>query len=77
MTSAALQAQALDGLLARSNSLQGIAKPFFKEAAKVVDTPWKTAVSEDFRFPETEGVKALGTDLINAYIAKLFHNRRT
>jgi hypothetical protein len=36
-----------------------------------VDIPWQTAVGEDFRFPETKGKKAAGTDIINAYIEKV------
>lgn len=69
MTSAALQAAALDSLLTqRHGHLQGIAQPFFERVSKVIDIPWQIAVGEDFRFPETTGKKALGTDLINRYI---------
>lgn len=72
MTTAALQAAALDKLLQeRDGSLEGISKTYFKRAAKILDTPWKTAVGEDFRFPETKGKKTAGTDLINAYIARI------
>ena len=68
MTSAAMQAAALDKLLKARPSLHGIRKPYFRQVTKIVDTPWKTAVAEDFRFPETKGRKAPGTDLINAYM---------
>ncbi|GAB4122904.1 MAG: FAD-binding monooxygenase [Roseiflexaceae bacterium] len=72
MTSAALQAQALDQLLSRRHGmLTGLAKPFFRQAAKVIDIPWQLAVGEDFRFPETSGPKAFGTDLINQYVAMI------
>lgn len=71
MTVAALEAEALDKLLTKKKSLLGIAKPFFKRAAKVIDNPWQIAVGGDFIFPETEGKKAPGTDFINAYIAKV------
>ncbi len=70
MTSAALQAAELDQLLGErhgGHGVAGIARPFFKRAATVIDMPWQLAVGEDFRFPETEGEKALGTDLLNAY----------
>jgi 2-polyprenyl-6-methoxyphenol hydroxylase-like FAD-dependent oxidoreductase len=69
MTSAALQATALDELLrTQRNDLQ-IAQQFFKRAAKIIDIPWQLAVGEDFRYPTTRGQKAPGTDLLNAYVA--------
>jgi 2-polyprenyl-6-methoxyphenol hydroxylase-like FAD-dependent oxidoreductase len=72
MTSAALQAECLDQLLQeKQGTFQGIAKSYFKRVAKIVDVPWQTAVGEDFRFPETKGKKALGTDLVNWYVAKV------
>jgi len=71
MTSAAMQAVALDEFLTERGSLEGLWKAFFKRAAKMVDLPWQLAVGEDFRFPETQGKKAFGTDLINAYVAKV------
>ena len=70
MTSAAMQAAALDELLAqREGALDGIAPLFFKRAAKVIDTPWQLAVGEDFRYPQTTGPKPAGVDLLNRYVA--------
>lgn len=70
MTTAALQVAELDALLSeRGGNLDGIAGLFFARAAKVIDGPWQTAVGEDFRFPETQGKKAPGTNAINAYVA--------
>jgi len=71
MTSAAMQAVALDEFLTERGSLVGLWKVFFQRAAKIVDLPWQLAVGEDFRFPETQGKKAFGTGLINAYVAKV------
>jgi 2-polyprenyl-6-methoxyphenol hydroxylase-like FAD-dependent oxidoreductase len=72
MTSAALQAQALHRLLReRSGQMAQLWRPFLKQVAKVVDIPWQMAVGEDFRYPKTEGRRAPGTDLINAYIARM------
>jgi 2-polyprenyl-6-methoxyphenol hydroxylase-like FAD-dependent oxidoreductase len=68
MTSAALQAAALDDLLRARADLHGLAQPFFKRIAKIVAIPWQLAVGEDFRFPETQGRKAPGADLINRYV---------
>lgn len=69
MTSAALQAGALDALLAeRGGDLDGIAMPFFKRAAKVIDIPWQLAVGEDFRFPEADGPRPPAAGLIHRYV---------
>lgn len=70
MTSAALQAEALDRLLGERRRETGrLARTFFRRAARIVDTPGRLAVGEDFRFPETKGRKAPGTDVVNAYVA--------
>ncbi len=71
MTSATLQADALAQLLTGRKSLQGLAPAWFKRVAKIVDIPWQMAAGEDFRYAETEGKKAPGTDFINAYGARL------
>lgn len=71
MTSAALQAAALDEILAKRPSLDQLALPFFKQVGKIVDIPWQLAVGEDFRFPQTSGPKPPGTDLINRYVARV------
>lgn len=75
MTSAALQAAALDQLITEQPKLVGsaeLATKYFERAAKVIDIPWQLAVGEDFRFAETVGHKAPGTDLINAYVNKVY-----
>ncbi len=72
MTSAAMQAAALDNLLAQpSSNAPQLAPMFFKRAAKIIDTPWQLAVGEDFRFPLTTGPKPPGVDLINRYVAQV------
>lgn len=71
MTSAAMQAAALDSLLSGRPVLTGLWHDFFKAAAKVIEIPWQLAVGEDFRYPETEGKKPAGVDLINAYVTKV------
>ena len=79
MTSAALQADALADLLANlaadlpagATSLEHLAAAYFARVAKIVDIPWQMAVGEDFRYAETEGKTSPGTDLINAYGARL------
>ena len=71
MTSAAMQAEALDKLLAERHTLNALAPVYFKHIAKIVDIPWQMATGEDFRFAETEGKKPAGTDFVNAYGARV------
>ena len=72
MSSAALQAVELNRLLQDGGSLKGIWREYFKRVAAVVDIAWQLAVGADFQFPETEGAKPPGTDMVNRYILKLF-----
>jgi len=72
MSSSALQAVALGRAVAR----HGIAdtelpKGFYRQAAKVIDSPWKIAVGADFAYPETTGPKPIGTNLVNRYMARV------
>jgi 2-polyprenyl-6-methoxyphenol hydroxylase-like FAD-dependent oxidoreductase len=71
MTSAAMQVAELDRVLQERPSLNGLARYYFKRAAKVVDMPWQLTAGEDFRFPETIGPKQAGTDFINAYVSRV------
>ena len=70
MSSAALQVNAMtDYLKQHSGAIPW--KSFFQQTAKIIDLPWQVAVGEDFRYPQTEGKKPIGTDIINAYVAKV------
>ncbi|QJW90543.1 FAD-dependent monooxygenase [Spirosoma taeanense] len=71
MTSATMQAAALDRLLADNPSDEKLAKTFFQRAAKVVDIPWQLTVGEDFRYPETEGPKPAAVDFLNKYVSRV------
>jgi 2-polyprenyl-6-methoxyphenol hydroxylase-like FAD-dependent oxidoreductase len=71
MTSAALQIKMLDELLKSGSSKEELASKFFRRAAKIIDIPWKMAVGEDFRFPETIGPKPPGTNIVNKYVTKV------
>ncbi|HXD91402.1 MAG TPA: hypothetical protein VNU00_10125 [Candidatus Binataceae bacterium] len=59
MTSAALQARALQGVLqersSRGEGLEGIASGFFPKAADVISAPWTLAANFDFAYPQTTG----------------------
>ncbi len=61
MSSAALQAQALQTILAERaespDGLDGIANVFFPKAADVISTPWTLAANLDFAFPQTTGAR--------------------
>ena len=71
MTSAAMQADVLDALLATGGGLDGLWRPYYRRAAKVVDMAWRLAVGEDFRCPTTSGPKPAGTTLVNHYVARM------
>jgi 2-polyprenyl-6-methoxyphenol hydroxylase-like FAD-dependent oxidoreductase len=74
MAAAALEADALDGVLrAARGRPEGLPLSFYRRVAKVVDTPWRLAAGADFAFPGTEGPKAPGTDAVNRYVG---HVRR-
>ena len=77
MSSAILQAAALDKILAqKAIAPELLARTFFKAAAAVVDIPWQLSVGEDFRFPQTVGPKPAGVDLINRYVAAVHRATR-
>ncbi|MFO7681363.1 MAG: FAD-dependent monooxygenase [Chloroflexota bacterium] len=71
MSVAAMEAAALDDCLARGEVR--LAERFFKQAAKIIDIPWGTAVGNDLRFPEVEGPRNGMVRFINWYISKLHH----
>lgn len=69
MTVASLQALLLRRMLAKGTN--GIARRFFKGAAKVIDGPWSISVGSDLRFAEVEGRRTLQVRLVNAYVGRL------
>ena len=72
MSSGALQAVALGQAVARYGTADAsLPKGFYRQAAKVIDNPWKIAVGADFAYPETTGPKPIGTDLVNRYMARV------
>jgi len=73
MTSAALQAEALQLLLnewsENTSELRGLPKAFFAKSAEVVSAPWGLAAQSDFAFPQTRGERPVATDDTGAYLA--------
>lgn len=68
MSSAALQIETLDQML-KQGDISGKWRTFFRRTARLIDMPWLIAGGEDYRYPETEGKRPLGTNFINWYIA--------
>jgi 2-polyprenyl-6-methoxyphenol hydroxylase-like FAD-dependent oxidoreductase len=74
MSVSAMEAEALDHCLQAAggrNHLRGLARDFFKGAARAIVNPWTLAAGEDFRFPGVAGPKPAGTDMINRYVSQL------
>lgn len=66
MTCAALDALALGRMLDRHGTATSVmAKAFYREVSSIIATPWRFAVGGDFAFPETQGPKPAGIDLLN------------
>jgi 2-polyprenyl-6-methoxyphenol hydroxylase-like FAD-dependent oxidoreductase len=69
MTSAALQADALRGLLADGQPLTW--RRHFQAMAKAVDDPWSISTSNDLGFRGVTGRRTPAVRLINAYLPRL------
>ncbi len=69
MTVAACEALALGEALAAGRT--GLARRFFRAAARVVDIPWQLAVGADLALPVVPGRRPMPVRLVNAYIGRL------
>jgi len=69
MTVAACEALALRDAL--SHGTTGLARRYFKAAAKVIDIPWQLAVGGDLALPSVVGRRPFPLKLINAYVARV------
>lgn len=68
MTAAILESLALGRTLDRFGSTSAdMVRSYYREASKIVKTPWMMATGGDFAYPETKGPKPFGTDFINWY----------
>ena len=63
MSSAVLQAVELGRCLEDHENNESLVTGFYKQAAKVIASPWQIAVGADFAYPEVTGPKPAGTDL--------------
>ena len=50
----------------------GLARRFFRQAGRLVGTPWMVAAGSDLRFPEVEGRRPPGSRLMNAYLGRFY-----
>jgi 2-polyprenyl-6-methoxyphenol hydroxylase-like FAD-dependent oxidoreductase len=69
MTVAALQAQALRQCLDRG--VNGLARRYFRAAAKPIGVAWRFAVGGDLNLPEVEGPRPLSLRLANKYVDRI------
>jgi hypothetical protein len=69
MTVAALQALALRQCLHRG--ADGLARRYFRAAAKPIGVAWRFAVGADLNLPEVEGPRPLSLRLANRYVDRL------
>jgi 2-polyprenyl-6-methoxyphenol hydroxylase-like FAD-dependent oxidoreductase len=70
MTVAAMQAEALDRLLAREDSFD-LPRRFYREAARIIEGPWSMSAGADLRFAEVEGPRSAMGNVMNAYFGRL------
>jgi 2-polyprenyl-6-methoxyphenol hydroxylase-like FAD-dependent oxidoreductase len=69
MTVAALEALGLRRLLRRDGAPD--ARRYFREIARIVDSPWTIAVGGDLAFPQVTGHRTAKVRMVNAYLARL------
>ncbi len=77
MSVAALEALLLHHTLAEHGSEDGLARRFYARSAWLVEDAWNLAAGGDFQFPQTQGDKPPGTDLINRYVHRLQRKAHT
>lgn len=76
MTCAALEAVELGRLLDEAGSEPGalgsqLSARYYRQAARIVATPWQFATGGDFGYPETGGERPRGVRLKNAYAKRV------
>jgi 2-polyprenyl-6-methoxyphenol hydroxylase-like FAD-dependent oxidoreductase len=73
MSVCALEAMALHRCLRRAGrgNLNGAARHFRAQAARIVEIPWMLVTTEDYRYPQTRGWRPPLADFVNWYTRKL------
>ena len=75
MSVAACEALALQAALAAGET--GLARRYFRSAARIIDIAWNTAVGADLAIPSVQGERPWPVRLINAYVARVFAAAQT
>ena len=70
MTVAACEALALREALAGGEA--GLARRFFRTAARVIDIAWQLAVGGDLSLDMVPGKRPLALRIVNAYVARIY-----
>jgi 2-polyprenyl-6-methoxyphenol hydroxylase-like FAD-dependent oxidoreductase len=68
MSVAIAEAHALDRCLGNGDA--DLAKRFFRDVARIVESPWAIATGEDYRYPQVEGRRPPGFAVISRYMAR-------
>ena len=68
MSVALSEARALDDCLVAGNG--DLAKRFFREATRIVASPWAIATGEDYRYPQVEGRRPPGFSIVSRYMER-------
>jgi 2-polyprenyl-6-methoxyphenol hydroxylase-like FAD-dependent oxidoreductase len=68
MSVALSEAKALDDCLAAGND--DLARRFFREATRIVASPWAIATGEDYRYPQVEGRRPAGFSIVSRYMER-------
>jgi 2-polyprenyl-6-methoxyphenol hydroxylase-like FAD-dependent oxidoreductase len=55
----------------QGDDLTGFWQRFQPQVARVVDIPWQLTTAEDFRYPEVEGRRPVGTAFVHWYTGKV------
>lgn len=76
MSVAALEALELHHALA-TDGQENLAARYFDRIADTVDMAWNLAVGSDHQFPQTEGPKPRGSDVLNWYLSRFLQKAQT
>lgn len=76
MSVAALEALQLHHALA-ADGMENLSQRFFDRTEDLVDMAWNMAVGGDHQFPQTEGPKPRGADVLNWYLSRLLRKAHT
>jgi 2-polyprenyl-6-methoxyphenol hydroxylase-like FAD-dependent oxidoreductase len=71
MSVATLEALALEDCLRTQPNVEQLWRPFFKEAGRIIDTPWMIAAGSDFAYEGVTGTAPRGIGFTNWYMARV------